>query len=337
MKSHIIPQRLLEQFAYHDPVTRSLRLWKYSKGRPPYGRASPKTAARVDGFFANPDNRGAEQIIEKKLADEIEHPVHKFMKHFDDPSFSLSSQQRQQMTRYVNLLFNRCPARKEATKHTRDIIKAVFERFASNQERLLTVAAHWSIKAFFRGEPMLFTPQHVADAAQKRIDYLHTEAGHQQGFSDLIATALTGSMTPTADKAMIIGDWNILRTSSDAPFLLSDTPVVTWERLERNEFNFGLGFERPNLEVILPVSPLSCLHILPAVKRTRTPIAPTVTEVNFVQIAFAHQSCFADRKSDEIDTVVQKNISKFKIGQNAFTLWHRKFDDLFYDIMMQQG
>ena len=61
--------------SYADPVTRSLRLWKYSKGKPPYPNVSPKTATRIDGFFANPNDATTETAIETKLAAEVEDPV----------------------------------------------------------------------------------------------------------------------------------------------------------------------------------------------------------------------------------------------------------------------
>jgi hypothetical protein len=35
MLSHTVPRKLLEHFAFDDPVTRSKRLWRYQKGRPP--------------------------------------------------------------------------------------------------------------------------------------------------------------------------------------------------------------------------------------------------------------------------------------------------------------
>lgn len=338
MKSHTIPQRLLRQFAYDDPVTCSSRLWKYSKGRLPYPNASPKTATRIDGFFANPSDATTEAAIEKKLAAEIEDPVHKFISKFNDPSWTMTDQQRRQMTRYINLLFNRCEARKEGTKHTHQIMERTLERFLGNEVRLITVAAQWSMKAFFRGQPLprLLTPRDIADAARRVIRQIQTESARQKGFTDLMVTAISGSLTSRADEAMINGEWRIVRTTLDEPFIISDTPVVTWERLTHG-FNFGIGFERPNLEVILPVSPFACLHILPAVKRTTIPVTPTVLEINIVQAAFAHHACFANRRSDEIDKIVQENIHKFKIGQNVFTLWHRNFDEMFYDIMMQHG
>jgi hypothetical protein len=60
MLSHTVPRKLLEQFAYDDPVTRSKRLWRYQKGRAPWPKASPKSATRWDRHFADPANAGKE-------------------------------------------------------------------------------------------------------------------------------------------------------------------------------------------------------------------------------------------------------------------------------------
>lgn len=336
MKSHTIPERLLKQFAYFDTITRSLRLWKYSKGKPPYPRASPKTAARIDGYFANPNDARMEALIETKLAYEIEDPVHKLLPSFDDPTWTPSQLQRVQLTRYINLLFNRSEARREGSKHTRDIMQRTVERFVSDESRLLTVAVQWSINAFFRGQRLLFGAKDIADVARAVLERMQTESAQQEAYSELMASMLSGSLTQKADEWMIKGEWRIIRANSSEPFILSDTPVVTWERRDQG-FNLGIGFERPNLEVILPVSPTACLQILPDVQRTRAAVTPTVTEVNIIQASFAREACFADRKSDEIDTLLQENIHKLKIGQNVFTLWHRNFDEKFFDIVMQQG
>jgi hypothetical protein len=88
MKSHTVPQRLLEQFAYRDASTNSRRLWRYEKGRAPYRKASPQTATAVDGFFTNPSDQKFEQQLEKRLAYEIEDPVNAFMPGLADPKSS---------------------------------------------------------------------------------------------------------------------------------------------------------------------------------------------------------------------------------------------------------
>jgi hypothetical protein len=73
--SHAVPQRLLQQFAYYDPHTKSLRLWRYAKGRPPFNNTSPKTATRYPGHFSDPQDAAAEAHLEERLDREFEHPV----------------------------------------------------------------------------------------------------------------------------------------------------------------------------------------------------------------------------------------------------------------------
>jgi hypothetical protein len=75
MRSHTVPKKLLEQFAYADPVTRSNRFWQYRKDQPPWGRASPKSATTWGGHFADPTNAAREERIELRLKQEFEDPV----------------------------------------------------------------------------------------------------------------------------------------------------------------------------------------------------------------------------------------------------------------------
>jgi hypothetical protein len=75
LRSRAVPQSLLQQFAYYDPRTKSLRLRRYAKGRPPFNNASPKTATRYPGHFSDPQDAAAEAHLEERLAREFDHPV----------------------------------------------------------------------------------------------------------------------------------------------------------------------------------------------------------------------------------------------------------------------
>ena len=63
---------------YDDPITKSRRLWRYQKGRSPYPNASPRTATRWDGHFADPADSAKEAEIEVRLKREFEDPVNEF-------------------------------------------------------------------------------------------------------------------------------------------------------------------------------------------------------------------------------------------------------------------
>jgi hypothetical protein len=79
MFSHTVPQKLLEQFAYDDPRTKSKRLWQYQKSLPPWWKGSPKTATAWDSHFADPANAAKEEQLELRLKQEFEDPVNDFI------------------------------------------------------------------------------------------------------------------------------------------------------------------------------------------------------------------------------------------------------------------
>jgi len=282
----------------------------------------------VEGYFADPSDVELERLVETRLAYEIEDPVHKFLPNFSDVSWTMSDLQRQQMTRYITLLFGRCAARRAAEAHLQDIKIYALNKFLSNESQLLTVAMHWSINAFPKG--LRFTVKDVALGAKRLAAGLRSPSAAQQSF----VKSVLGGMT-IFDEAMYHGDWRLVRTTDDDPFILSDTPFVTWHRVPTGEFSYGISTSIPNVEVVLPISPLACLHILPRVKRTLGVLIPTVQEINIAQAAFAHHACFANQNKKELDDVMQRYAHTVQLGRNAFTLWHRNFDDLFFDILMR--
>jgi|HubBroStandDraft_6_1064221.scaffolds.fasta_scaffold335421_1 hypothetical protein len=332
MRSHTVPQRLLKQFAYEDLTTKSLRLWRYSKGKPPYPRASPKTATRIDGYFAVPTDERIEAQVETRLAREIEDPVNGFLADFADSNFAMTKIQRERMTRYIALLFHRSISRRSAGSHIQEIKAQALQAFLSNESQLTTVAVHWGLNAHFKGLTLPpITSKDVEQAARKMLDGISSASTRQEAF----VTGLVGAVA-VLDEPMFRGEWRVLRTTPDEPFILSDAPVVTWQRLETGMLSYGVGFHTDNVEVVFPVSPIACLHILPTVQRTRPPLEPKVLEINGAQAAYASEACFANQNRQQIDDIVQKCAGQVQMGRNAFTLRHRNYNNLVYDLLMQQ-
>jgi hypothetical protein len=288
----------------------------------------------MDGFFADPNDADLEAKIEKRLADEIEHPVNQFITHFSDASFILTDTQRKQMTRYVALLFNRSMGRRAAARYHEKIKVYALQKFLANETQVATVAAHWNIEAHFKGLRFgrLLTKDDVVRAA-RNLSIFHDPAfSEQESYVGSIVRFLA-----FIDETMLFGEWKLVSATADNPFILSDSPVVTWDRRAPNGVSYGVGFHEPNVEVFLPVSPRTCLYILPKVKRSRPIIPPQVEEINLAQAAFAYRACFANQNKLEIDNIVQRHISTVKLGENAFTLPFRRYDNLFYDILMRGG
>jgi hypothetical protein len=327
MESHTVPRKLLEQFAYDDAATRSKRLWRYEKGRHPYPNASPRTATRISGHFSDPEDAAKEREVEIRLNQEFEDPVNNFLFKMSDPGFKATDERRRQLAFYLVLLFVRSQARRNASSHLQEVVEHALGLFMKNERQVLTVAAKWSLEWGY-----LVNKEKVIEMTRNWSGERFKKINAQKSYIGMIEKHMS-----ELDEKLFSGTWNYVRTISTDPFIISDAPVSTWQRLDNNVLDYGLGFHRANVEVLLPVSPTVCLHILPNVQRTKPIRQPTVREVNVAQAAFAARSCFSNIRSDEIDRIFQENFGKAEMGVKSFTVWHRNYETAVYDILMNQS
>ena len=246
MKSHTVPKKLLEQFAYDDPVTRSKRLWRYQKGRPAYNNASPKTATRWDGHFADPVDSAKEAELEARLQREFEEPVNRFIEMIGYRTFVLTPAHIRQLTGYTTMLFNRSRARRTASDGQTDMKIEAFRALLSDERKLCELAAKHTMDMIERGYPLrIVTKEEEVEAIEKTISAHSSSDEVQRSYVQTIET-----MMAYADEKMATGAWGIIRAEPERPFVIGDAPVVTWERTEDNRLIFGKGFGTPNVEAL---------------------------------------------------------------------------------------
>jgi hypothetical protein len=333
MFSHTVPKRLLEEFAYFDPITGSKRLWRYEFERRPYSGVSPSKATALEGYFADPEDEEKERQLEVDLAQKFEHPVNEFLFTVGDGDFLTTDERMRQLTFYVTLLFHRSAARRRASTHMQKVTQRAYDLFFQNRRQIENVAAKWSIDLLLSGRMKrgLITAEEVAAGVREGLAEHLNEASAQQSYLRTMERAMS-----EMDELVYGGEWRCLRSNAGDPFILSDAPVVTWERLDNGVFSYGQGFHRENVEVLLPVSPTKCLHILPNVQRTRSVRMPSTQEINVAQAAFAGRACYGGVESEAVDQLVQANFGKAELGVKAFTVWHRDYRTAIYDILMGQ-
>jgi hypothetical protein len=331
MRSHTVPMKLLKRFAYDDPVTRSKRLWRYQKEHPPYGNASPKTATRRNGHFADPTNAAKEAEIEERLERQFEHPVNQFIEDIEYRTFVLQPGHIRVLTGYITMLFGRSRARQTASKDDADRMAEALRALLSNDHQLSELAGKFTIDAINRGLVQAVTKEEVVAVIERTIA---AHDGADQPQSRYILTMDT--MMRFVDLGMLNGYWQIIRAEPDKPFVIGDAPVVTWERTSDNSLYYGLGFARPNVEIFLPMSPTACLHVLPKVQRTRLPVTPTTNEVNRAQAAFASEHCYTNIFSPEIDAELRPLFGMIRIGVEGFSVSHIDYKKLLFDILMDR-
>lgn len=331
VKSHTVPKKLLEQFAYDDPVTRSKRLWQYEKGKPPYGRAAPKTATRWEGHFAGPANSTKEAKLEDRLRREFEDPVNQFIDLIGYRTFALTANHIRLLTGYITILFNWTRARRAASDVQKNITIEALRALLSDDERLSQLAAKRTMDMIDRGYPLrrMVTRQETVEAIERTIAAHTNDDEAQCGYVRTMET-----MMAFADDKMLNGHLGIIHADPDKPFVIGDAPVVTWERTENNILMFGQGFARPNVEGFLPVSPTACLHVLPLVERARPVRNPATEEVNMAQAAFATEHCFTNVCSPEIDATLQPQFGRVRLGIEGFSVRHIDCNKVLFDILM---
>jgi hypothetical protein len=181
--------------------------------------------------------------------------------------------------------------------------------FIGNESQVLTVAAKWSLEL-----GRLVTKDQVIKVARANSDDRVKDVNAQRSYVRMIEKLMS-----ELDDKIFSGEWKSIRTVPSDPFIISDAPVVTWRR-DNGGLSYGLGFHEADVEVVLPISPVVCLHILPQVQRSSRPRRPTVREVNTLQAAFAARYCFSNIESAAVDRICQENLGKARMGANCFTV-----------------
>ncbi|WP_263385868.1 DUF4238 domain-containing protein [Granulicella arctica] len=332
MKSHTTPKRLLKQFSYKHPVEQSDWLWQYTKGKKPNGRKSPTSATRIDGFYADPNDSAIEAEVEMRLAQEIEQPVNDFMDEICDPGFVLTHERKLALTRYIFMLFQRSQARRSGQGSLAAVKAHAFTAFLNNPRQLATVAAHLNIEEMAQGRRFshgLITSEIVAENAKRMMRADNTHDSLQRTYVEGIKNQMSH-----VDPLLLASEWRWVFATPDAPFMLGDSPVITFARAVNGKLDYGMGFHEPNVEVALPMSPTTCLHLLPAIANRRPVQTPTTQEINWGQAGYAFEHCFCNVDRADLDAIMQANGGAFEMGTKTYRLPHENYDNHVCDILM---
>jgi hypothetical protein len=332
MNSHTVPERLLKQFAFNDPVT-GLRLCRYEKGRPPYCKVSASKATVIVGHFSDPLNAVREANIETRLNQQFENPVHDFIEQLGFRTFMFSARHTIALAPYITLLWHRSKARKGVTALHRDLSIQAFQKLKTRKDLLECIASSWTLDMVQHGWT-LDAPVGVEKVIENidRFIERYKRPGHTEtAYADTMERVMDNEDT-TFDGA----SWGVVHTESDNPFVIGDAPVVTWRRDRMGVPQYGFGFQEPDIEVLLPISPTACLQVLPKVQRTQQVIKPTALEVNAAEAAFAY-ACYANVRSVSLNQHLQRHFGEKEMGINAYSIRHRDHVTAFSVLMIRMG
>jgi hypothetical protein len=268
--------------------------------------------------------------LEHRLNLEVEQPVNEFLADLKYRGFVLDSGRRLKLARYVTVQFHRSVHRKSLKDVHLGMRIQALEVVKADKVAVSAVAERYTLGMIRDGHKLHrpVTPEDVIKGLESRISEHSTEEQGQCEYYELVE-----SMISFRDEALINGEWRMVYTEPEDPFVIGDAPVTTWNRI-KDVPHHGVGFGTPDVEVIFPVAPTACLQILPRVQRTRRVKTPTVQEINEAQAAFATQFCFSNIKSDELDAALQPKFGKLQMGVNGFNIVGFDFKEKMFEYLM---
>jgi len=172
----------------------------------------------------------------------------------------------------------------------------------------------------------------VRESAERMMATMQTKEHQQTAYCDSMERAMAFT-----DETMESGEWRVIQTDLDHPFVIGDAPVISWQRLDNGVLLYGMGFATPNVEIVLPIASTVCLQILPAVQRTLQVRQPSINEVNRAQAAFSTRYCYAHKNDPIVDQDLQSQFNRNRIGINSFSVRHRNYSDTMFELLMSGG
>lgn len=307
--SHALPKRLLRAFSHYDKKTKSPRLWRYERGRTPLPSRSPKSETRVKGYFHRPSDFSFEQTFERKIAEDIEHHVHAMLDDLRSPLFAFTYATQMRLARYMLLLFSRSGGGRTIARAQLKKSSSELRQLASDQSFVQELAELYS-----QGTGSLVTCGQVVQFLEMSARKQGNEKGDQEAFTEFVER-----WSVIEEEQFALGRWDILNTREDRPFVLTDTPVMSWSRKGHGEPSVGVGLFRSDAEVFLPVSPQNCIHLLPLANRDLYTEKPSTGQINSLMVRTMARYAYSSRFVPQINELVQSQGATLRVGQDCFT------------------
>lgn len=144
------------------------------------------------------------------------------------------------------------------------------------------------------------TVDEVRNSAQRMIEKLQT-ADHEQ------TTYVDSMERPMAflDEQMDTGQWNMLHTTRNIHSLSAMRRSLRGKGWTTTPCFTVRVFHARTSKWFPPVTPTTCLHILPAVHRNRPTRIPTTQEVNRAQASFSTNYCYGNVNDPALNQFLQ--------------------------------
>jgi hypothetical protein len=306
--SHVIPSRLLSQFAKPQVANpedrRHWKLWAYAKDRQP--REMPVSAFVHNDFYAFTDDNGEENHEhEPRMAQTIEGPFNQLLPSIESDLYTTNRSDLIVIAKYVANLFHRTHQRRTASLMQQTETAACAEEFIKDDRRVKQLAAAYSM-TIGCAVSLKMTRDGLASLAQR------DSAARNRFFLENLERHENDLFRMLQDKP-----YGVLRAPRGAAFLLTDTAVLT--RLPIGTFvSIGEGFSKPGVHTLLPISPRTCLQIGIPNLQSHNLRGDEVQSINQDQIKLMHRWAYSGGFNREVEANVNSFGGTVRYKVNAF-------------------
>jgi hypothetical protein len=311
MLSHHAPTKnLLERFTFKDRHARTGRsIWIYEKGQTPRPSRDLRSECSENGYFSgSPDGRN-EMEIDFGLNEKYEIPFNKLLSAMDcDLHIFESFDHKAACAAFVSNLFHRSKARRAATGYMTQILSNEFRALASNEADLKTYAASLSLS----GQRTIFLDD-LRAMVERQCERLETEAAQTDTYLSNVEDG-TEFMT----QAPLALKFQILRSSNDVSFSISDTPVISRVPTGGGNYKIGVGINHPRVEWFLPISHSRCLRISDTLSNQTILNDMQVLELNKQQSMTMFRRMYSRQELAILDQWVQEFSGHFKYFKDVY-------------------
>lgn len=239
MLSHHSPTKnLLERFTFKDRHARNGRsIWIYEKGLNPRISRDLRSECSENGYFSgSPDGR-SEAAIDFGLNVKYEIPFNKLLSAMDcDLHIFENTDNKAACAAFVSNLFHRSKARRAATSYMTQALSDEFRALASNESDLKTYAASLSLRA----QRPVFLDE-LRAMIERQCKRLEAESAQTSTYLGNVEHA-----TEFMSQALSALKFQILRSSNDVSFSISDTPVISRLPTGEGSYDIGVGINHPD-------------------------------------------------------------------------------------------
>ena len=301
---HYVPKFYLKGFMDRQQV-----LWVYEKGQNAPRPSNAKKEGHRENYYTFTD-RGTPDDSTEKMLSKAESMVAPTIKKLRNPQFKMNDTQRSELYTFVALMFVRVPAYREfLDAQASKFMKRVSQGLARDRDEF-----YRTLKAY-EAE----TGESIADPEGLRTfaagdNYSVTQ--QSVGYNLLLAFRSCITIFEVLEKEY---RYDIYYAAADSYFITCDNPIITIEPDTDGKAWVGMGFGRPNTEVLFPLNKRACLILSRRGTGQQLFASSQMNhQINDMMMHAAQKYVYAPVGYRRISRMFNDRRSQIRYGENAF-------------------